>query len=160
MTLLSKEAIFAQNDRKYEDVAVPEWGGTVRVRSLSGEERDAYEASMVHQVGNKAKANLRNMRAKLVALSAVKEDGSPMFDQGDVMRLGQANAAALDKLFAAAQRLSGLDDDDVKELEEGFGSAPNGASTSGSHSPSAAPLPNSSPGSAPANSLNGSPTNV
>lgn len=160
MTLLTKEAIFALDDRKYEDVDVPEWGGTVRVRNLTGEERDAYEASMVHQVGNKAQANLRNMRAKLIALSAINEDGTRLFDQADLIRLGQRNAAPLDRLFEACQRLSGLGDDDVKELEEGFGSAPNGASTSGSPDTSAAPSPNSSPGSAPANSLNGSPTNV
>lgn len=160
MTLLSKEAIFAQRDIKYEDVEVPEWGGAVRLRSLTGEERDDYEASMVRQVGNKAKANLRNMRAKLVALSAVNEDGSPLFDPADLMRLGQRNSAALDRLFEACQRLSGLSEDDVKELEEGFAPAPNGAPISGSLSPSAAQLPNSSHAFPAANSLSGSHTNA
>jgi hypothetical protein len=159
MALLSKEAIFAQNDQTHEDVEVPEWGGTVRIRSLTGEERDAYEASMVQQVGKKAKANLRNMRAKLVAMSAINEDGTQQFDQADVMRLGQSNAAALDRLFEAAQRLSGLSDEDVKEMEEGFEPAPNGASTSGSPSPSASPSASSSPAPAPVSSPSTWPTN-
>jgi hypothetical protein len=155
MALLSKEAIFAQNDQTHEDVEVPEWGGTVRLRSLTGEERDAYEASMVQQVGKKARANLRNMRAKLVAMAAIKETGEPLFDHADVMRLGQSNAAALDRLFEVAQRLSGLSDDDLKELEEGFGSAPNGASTSVSPSPSAALSPSFLHGSVHGSSPNG-----
>lgn len=160
MTLLSKDAIFAQRDLQYEDVEVPEWGGTVRVRSLTGEERDDYEASLVRQVGNRPRANLRNMRAKLVAVSAVNEDGSQMFDPADLMRLGQSNAAALDRLFETCQRLSGLSEDDVKELEEGFGYAPNGAPTSGSLSRSAVPSPNSSLEYPAANSPNGSHTSV
>ena len=41
MTLLSKSAILCANDLQTEDVDVPEWGGTVRVRSFTGRERDA-----------------------------------------------------------------------------------------------------------------------
>lgn len=130
MALLSKDAIFSQDDSKTEDVSVPEWGGTVRVRSLTGAERDDFEASMIHQVGNTARANMRNMRAKLVSLSAINEDGSPLFAAADVIKLGQRSASALDRLFSSCQRLSGLGEDDVKELAEGFGDAPNGASTS------------------------------
>jgi hypothetical protein len=159
MALLSKNQIFGLDDRKYEDVEVPEWNGTVRLRSITGTERDEYEGGMLEQRGKKVKANVHNMRAKLVALSACDEHGEPLFDQADVMRLGQANAAALDRLYEAACRLSGLSDDDVKELEEGFESAPKGASTSGSPSPSASLSGSSSPGPAPGNSLSTWPMN-
>lgn len=143
MTLLSKEAIFAADDHKYEVVPVPEWGGEVRMRSLTGTERDAYEDSLTQQVGNKQVVNARNARAKLVALSAINEDGSPLFDKADVLKLGGKNSAALQRLFDVACKLSGFSDEDVKELEEGFGGGPNGPSTSVSPSPSAAQLPNS-----------------
>jgi hypothetical protein len=143
VTLLSKEAIFAADDHKYEIVPVPEWGGEVRMRSLTGTERDAYEDSLTQQVGNKQVVNARNARAKLVALSAINEDGTPLFDKADVIKLGSKNSAALQRLFDAACKLSGFSEEDVKELEEGFGGAPNGASTSASPSPLAAPSPNS-----------------
>jgi hypothetical protein len=42
---LTRDAILQAPDLQGEDVAVPEWGGTVRVRGLSGAQRDAYEAS-------------------------------------------------------------------------------------------------------------------
>jgi hypothetical protein len=151
VTLLSKDQILGADDHHYEVVAVPEWGGEVRMRSLTGTERDAYEDSLTQQVGNKQIVNAKNARAKLVAMSAVTEDGRPMFDKADVIKLGSKNSAALQRLFDAACRLSGFSEEDMKELEEGFGDAPNGASTSGSPSPSGAPSPNSWHGSTPGN---------
>ncbi|GAA4626604.1 hypothetical protein GCM10023196_035520 [Actinoallomurus vinaceus] len=159
MTLLSKEAIFGADDRRYEDVAVPEWGGTVRLRSLTGEERDRYEASMVKRVGGKQVEDLRNARARLVVLAAVDETGAPLFDANDAAALGRRNAGALDRLFEAACRLSGISDGDVKELEENFGEGQSEPPTSDSPSASAAPSPSSSPASPPANSPSGWPLN-
>jgi hypothetical protein len=49
MTLLSKSAILCANDLQTEDVDVPEWGGAVRVRSFTGRELDAFEASISQQ---------------------------------------------------------------------------------------------------------------
>ena len=49
MTLLSKSASLCANDLQTEDVDVPEWGGAVRVRSFTGRELDAFEASISQQ---------------------------------------------------------------------------------------------------------------
>jgi hypothetical protein len=141
--LLSKDDIFGRDDRQYETVPVPEWGGSVRLRSLTGAERDEWEGSLLRQVGRKTQTDTRNMRAKLVQLSAVDENGQQLFGKGDVIKLGNMNAAALDRLFEACQRLSGLDDEDVKELEEGFGNGQSAPSTSASPSLSASPSANS-----------------
>ena len=73
MGLLTKERILAVDDIVTEDVDVPEWGGTVRVRGLSGTERDAFESSMIERRGKKVETNLTNLRAKLVAASVVDE---------------------------------------------------------------------------------------
>jgi hypothetical protein len=111
-------------------------------------------------VGNKQVEDLRNARARLVVLAAVDEAGAPLFDANDAAALGRRNSAALDRLFEAACRLSGISDGDVKELEENFTDAQSGPSTSGSPSPSAvAPSPSSSLGSTPVSSPSGSPSN-
>ena len=49
MNILSKEAILAADDLPREKVNVPEWGGEVLVRTMSGTDRDAFEASL--QIG-------------------------------------------------------------------------------------------------------------
>lgn len=129
--LLSREQIIEADDRKTEDVAVPEWGGTVRVRALSGAERDAYEAGIVQLRGDGSKSvNLKNLRGRLVSLSCVDEAGNRIFTDEDAIALGDKSAAALERVFDAARKLSGLTEDDVEELAEGFGDAPNDGSTS------------------------------
>ena len=71
MTLLSKSAIFCANDLQTEEVYVPEWGGAVRMRSPTGCERDAFEASMVRGEGKDRKVDLTTMRASLVGLAVI-----------------------------------------------------------------------------------------
>ena len=131
--LLSRDQILQADDLQTEDVEVPEWGGSVRVRGLLGSERDAFEASMVHMRGNgQRELRLANMRARLVVMSVVDENGRRMFTDADVKALGDKSAAALDRVFDAARKLSRLTNRDVAELTEDFVSAPNGASTSDS----------------------------
>lgn len=130
--MLSREDILSIEDRTTEDVPVPEWGGTVRVRSLTGAERDAYEAGIVQVSGNGTKKiNLKNLRGRLVSLTCVDEDGNRLFTDEDAIALGEKSASALERLFDVARRLSGLSEDDVEELAEGFADAPSGGSTSG-----------------------------
>jgi len=120
-TLLTRDQILSADDSVYEDVNVPEWGGVVRIRGLSGSERDRFEDSIVNnKVGKHARQNMKNIRAKLVALTVIDAKGETLFTLKDVEALGKKSAAALDRCFDVAQRLCGLSDDDVTELEENF----------------------------------------
>lgn len=129
MTLLSREAILAVDDRTYTEVPVPEWsppGGDVaraRLRSITGAERDAYEQGLMEQRGKDRRMNLRNARAKLIVLCLVDEHGRRLFADGDVNALGRKNAKPLDRLFDACRALCGLSDDDVDKLVEDFDDA-------------------------------------
>lgn len=116
MQYLTRDQILEAEDLLSEDVEVPEWGGVVKVRGLTGAERDRFEGSIVKMRGNKADVNMRNLRAKLVALSAVNGDGKRLFKTPDVDALGQKSAVALQRVFDVAQRLSGISDQDVEEL--------------------------------------------
>jgi hypothetical protein len=130
MAILSKKQILDAPDLKIETVPVPEWGGDVLVRGLTGEQRDTFEASIVHLEGKKAATDLANIRAKLVSASLVDEKGDLLFDERDVEALGRKSAVALQRIFEVAQRLSGLTQSDVEELAKNSGSALGGASTS------------------------------
>jgi hypothetical protein len=151
VSLLSKDQILQADDRKTEDVPVPEWGGTVRLRSLSGAERDEFENGIQQQVGNKQVINARNARAKLVALCAVDEQGQLLFSKADVIKLGSKSSLALQRVYDVACRMNGFTEDDMKDLTENFGEGRSEPSTSVSPLISAAPSPNSWPVSAPAN---------
>lgn len=116
MALLTRDAILQAQDLPRELVTVPEWGGEVYVRALTGAERDAFEQSIVEQKGKSTKMNLQNMRAKLVALTVVDEEGKRVFSDADAKLLGQKSALALNRVFEVAQKLSGLTPEDVDEL--------------------------------------------
>ena len=47
MKLLSRDEILAASDLTKELVEVPEWGGSVYVRAMTGTERDSYEESVL-----------------------------------------------------------------------------------------------------------------
>ena len=116
LPLLSRDAIFAADDTAREYVNVPEWGGRVLVRGLTGDERDHFEGSIITGKGKNREVNIRSLRAKLVAMSIIHEDGRRMFADSDVARLGQKSAAALQRVYDVASRLSGLSEADAEEL--------------------------------------------
>lgn len=116
--LLSREAILSRRgQRKHEIVAVPGWGGSVRVQALTGTERDAFEESLAKRRRDGTREmSLANFRAKLVARTVVDERGTPVFSPQDVDLLGELDAADLQRVFDVAQRLSGMSAQDVEEL--------------------------------------------
>ena len=146
MSLLSKTAILAAQDLQTEDVEVPEWGGAVRVRSFTGRERDAFEASMVRGDGKDRKVDLTNMRARLVGLTVIDETGQRLFTDEEVDLLGAKSGAALDRVFAIAQKLNGLSGADVEEFSKNSNGVPSAVSTSDSALPSDSTTPTTSSG--------------
>lgn len=124
--MLTRDQILAAADLPCEDVDVPEWGGTVRVRTFTGADRDAFEAAM----GEKGKRRLVNIRARLASLTIVDENGKLVFSEDDIEMLGTKSAGALDRVFAVASRLNGLTAADAKALEGNSVAGQNDSSTS------------------------------
>lgn len=128
--LLTRDAILNAQDIQTEIVPVPEWGGDVMVRALTGSERDAFENETVQRKGKDVSTNMKNIRARLVVLSVVDESGQRLFGYRDIEALGNKSAKALDRVFAKAMELSGLSDKDVDELAKNSESDPSDDSTS------------------------------
>lgn len=114
--LLTRDSILAAPDLQTEVVEVPEWGGSVTVRGMTGAERDSFERSMVDLSGKDTKMNVVNFRAKMVARTVVDSAGKRLFRDDDATMLGTKSAAAINRVFKVAQRLSGMADDEVEEL--------------------------------------------
>jgi hypothetical protein len=116
---LSADDILSAVDLPREEVAVPEWGGTVLVQGMTGTERDRFEASMLDDKmsGVTKDRALDNYRARLAAACLVDESGKRLFQGAAVKRLGEKSAQALTRVVEVASRLSGLTDDDATELQ-------------------------------------------
>ena len=128
--MLTKAQILQADDLPTEVVEVPEWGGSVTVRTLTGTERDAFEESITKRRGDSVEVNMINLRAKLCAMTMIDDDGERYFSDADVAELGKKSANVLDRIFAVAQRLNGFGQDDIKELAKNSEAAQSGDSTS------------------------------
>jgi hypothetical protein len=116
--ILNRDAILQADDLGRELVDVPEWGGSVYVRAMTGNERDAFEESILdmRSKGKDTRVVMANIRAKLCARCIVGEEGERLFTDADIDVLGAKSARALDRVFEAAQRLCGMRETDVAEL--------------------------------------------
>ena len=103
-SLLSKAAILAASDLTHEDVAVPAWGGTVRVRSMTGLERDEFRAAIQNEGG----IPIGKFSAALLAATLIDEAGERLFSMADMEALQAKSADALDAPVDVAMRLNGL----------------------------------------------------
>jgi hypothetical protein len=124
--MLSKAQILGSKDLPEQVVDTPEWGGQVIVKAMTGTQRDAFESSIIED----GKVSLDNIRAKLVVRSVVDDKGALLFDDNDVIDLGKKSAAVLDRIYAVAQKLSGITDADIEELEKNSGKIPDDDSSS------------------------------
>lgn len=112
---LSRDAILGAVDTEYQTVDVPEWGGQVRVRSISAAERERLMKLSVVTEGRGAKQTQRfdmpTFRVKLAALSMVDDDGRRLFTDDDMAALGRKSARALERVSDVALDLAGVQDD-------------------------------------------------
>jgi hypothetical protein len=105
--VLSKAAILAADDRPFETIEVPEWGGSVGIRTITGAERDRWETAFNRDPG-------ANTRARLAVLCIVDDRGERLFDESDIPALGAKSGIALDRVFDECLRINKLRKTDVE----------------------------------------------
>jgi hypothetical protein len=126
MALLSKQQVLSSKDKETIVVDVPEWNdqlsqeqrdngevAQVIISRMSGDARDRWEASCVGKNGG---PNFVNLRAKLVSTVVVDEEGNLLFEEKDIVKLGQKSAKALDRIIEAAEKLNKLSNKDYEEI--------------------------------------------
>lgn len=130
MGLLSRSAILDADDLKHEDVEVAQWGGTVRIRVMTGAERDEFRSAIASQEGS---VPVGKFSAALLVATCVDESGARLFTMEDMHALAEKSAASLDAPAAVAMRLNGLGGGAVQEAAKN--SASGQSDDSGSASP-------------------------
>lgn len=108
---LGRSAILRADDLPREEIYVPEWGGTVTVRTMTAGERSAYEA----RADKDPEANPAPL---LLAFTACDEAGNLLFTPEDVRELERKNAKLLLRIFRVAVRLNKITAEDLRGLEE------------------------------------------
>lgn len=98
---LTAEEIIAASDIQVVELDVPEWGGTVRLRSM-----DALAAAQYLETAQK---NAKDAQVQVLLASAVDGNGMPLFkDQSVLSALRKKSLKALMRVQGAAMDLNGL----------------------------------------------------
>lgn len=121
--VLNADAILAAEDESIDSVEVPEWGGVVYVKSMTGLQREKYLESMRQQIGQGRNATVKVIlqygSAKLAALTLCDQNGNLLFDRKPqtIEALAKKSSRALDRVVDKASKMNGLsDDDDAKHI--------------------------------------------
>jgi hypothetical protein len=130
--LLSKDMLWqAVADLPTEDVRLVDptgrFLGTIRMQGLTGREMERYQEA---QSSGKGDVSYKNAVIGLVTLCAVNEDGSKMFAPADRIKLSGSPSWFLMTLFESAGRLSGITENDVKEMVSDFDDAQSSSTSS------------------------------
>lgn len=121
---LSKAKILAARDVKLSDpVAVPEWGGDVYIKTLSGTERDAFEEAYSEQ-------KMKAFRVRFLVLTLADESGERLFSDADIPALSDKSSIVINRLFEKAWSHNAFTNEAVESLGNGSPTAPSGSSTS------------------------------
>lgn len=121
---LSKSSILAAKDTKISDpIPVPEWGGDVRVKTLSGTERDAFEDAYTE-------TKMKQFRVRFLVLTLCDDNGDRLFGDGDLDLLGKKSSVVITRLFDKAWSHNAFTPEAVEAMGEDSPSAQNGGSIS------------------------------
>jgi hypothetical protein len=120
---LTKEAILGCKDLKVQKIDIPEWGGEVFVRVMSGSQRDALEAEL-------RKPTPSPMRGRVAAYTICDEAGELLFNEKDIPALEAKSYSALDRVLVAATALNEMTEASIEELKKTLRATRSGGSCS------------------------------
>ncbi|MES2218362.1 MAG: hypothetical protein V4501_08115 [Pseudomonadota bacterium] len=117
--VLDRAAILAAPDIEFQEVEVPQWGGSVRIKTMSGVERDEFRTILNSR--QKGIDDVSASNATLLAVCLVGDDGQRLFTVDDIETLQRKSASSLDAPVRVAMQLNKLgqeeQDDAVKNSE-------------------------------------------
>ena len=111
--LLTKDQILGADDIVTKEINVPQWGGSVKIRTMTASDRDRFEQQVFS--GNTKSERRDNIRALMLSICIVDESGNRVFGEKDVKALGGKSAAAVDAIFSEIQKMNALSDADIDE---------------------------------------------
>lgn len=126
LPVLGRDGILAQTQLPLEKVQVPEWKGSVFIRTMTAGERDTFEQKVFEE--NKAGKNV-NVRARLCSLCLVNEKGERLFSDLDALLLAKKSSRAIERIVNEIQKLNGLGKEDIKALEKNSETDPSAESS-------------------------------
>jgi len=97
-------------------VEVPELGGTIYLRIMSGTERDSFEAEAFRLNGKNVEINRENFRARLLVRTLCGEDGVRWFRDDELDAVGALSSTVTVPLADKASQINGISKADQEAI--------------------------------------------
>lgn len=111
MAFLTAGEILA-SERPVEELEIPEWGGSVRLRALSA-------GQMTRWLDDNAQIpKIPHVNERLMALTVVDEAGAPLFSVDQIAALEDLAYIAYSRVLRAVLRMNALGTDESEELKK------------------------------------------
>lgn len=121
--ILGIDAIAAAQDITSEAVPMPEWGGSVNLVAMTAAERVVVAQRIAKELKDRGSEYADGRVAlHVVAASMVDADGARLADpMAAAGVLATKNYGLVNRLYAIAERLSGMGDDELEKRVEALG---------------------------------------
>lgn len=132
---LSREQIVAAVDSggpATTEVNVPELGGTVTVRELTGGLRNDFEVAIAQAATKSGAQAMQKVTLDMLAVCVLDDDGNKLLDSNLIRQLWNKKPKAVFRLREAIIGVSAMSDEDAESMAENFGEAPSDGSSSDS----------------------------
>lgn len=105
---LSRHDVLNAEDFATAVVEVPEWGGSVRVRSLTADENEEVGFGLLTESGQMDPRKARGLNLKLVLWCTIDERGLQLFEEKDLRKLRLKSARPIERIAERVRQISGL----------------------------------------------------
>jgi hypothetical protein len=99
-----------------QEIVIPEWEGSVWVRSLTVGERDSIDSDF-NAARTKGKTP-DNLRARMLIKGCCNADGSALFSESDIADVNKLPATILEKIFDAILKINRIGAGAVEDAEK------------------------------------------
>lgn len=113
--MLTGKEIKEVRDLPFEEVEVPEWGGTVGVQGMSVAVMEQFIAETSDPKGNVIAGKFRH---GLLVRCLVGDDRAPLFTKDDIAELDRKSPQAIKRLIKVARDLNGFSEEVREDLEK------------------------------------------
>ena len=104
-----RDRILAADDLERIEVEIPEWGDAMNGDRVFSRGMTAGEVERFGRAMNEG--DMEDVMARIVVQTTVYETGLRVFGDDDVEAVSRKNSSVVKRLFDAAQKASGLEDD-------------------------------------------------
>lgn len=111
--MLNRLDILTAEDVRYIEVEVEEWGGKLRLRTMTGRDREAFMQKIPAEGGRWPAHFMEDFLVKCIC----DEKNKPILLPEDIEALSGKSGMILQQLFNAAAELNGLTSGSVEEIK-------------------------------------------